>query len=242
MRNMAKGFLGAAMVIAVVALLGGYAYAQSAPIPLMAEIPNTTDYALMELKITTDCTEQVTEVISGTTLTATTKKYTNTEKDIIELLGNHTDTCVAGGAFPTKINKAKLYYQYGVSGFVVKVSDGTSSADISQTCMSISPSVPIYSGTEDVAVGTRSAKFSMVFEMTMEISIPGTATEDGWVMTLTGSAKENLKLPKLNAKGKQTLTDSWSFIGHGLGTAYDLTTAKGVFCTATANGHGSFKR
>ena len=243
MRTMVKGFLGAAMMIAMVASLGGYVYAQPLrPVPLMAEIPNTTDWALMELKINAQCAEQETEVITGTTLIATTAEYTNTEKDIIELLSKHTDACVARGAFPAHPNKARLYYQFSAPGFVVKVSDGTSTADISESCMAIIPRPPVYMGSENVDAAISSAKFSLVFEMSITINITGTASENGWVMTLTGAGKEKLNLPKLNAKGKQTLTDSWSFVGHGLGTAYALTTPKTVFCTATAQGRGTFKR
>jgi hypothetical protein len=240
MRRTLKGFLGMLTVITLVALAGGYVYAQM-PSPLAAQIPNTADYALMNLKMNLQCTEQETTSIVGTTITTTTKKYNIHEKDIIEILSGHP-SCVTGGALPADANKAKLYYQYDGGYLVVKVSDGTSTADISHTCMSLGQASPvIWTGSEDLAPTTNTAKFTMLFDVGINVHIPGTASADGLVLEFRGAAKENLNLPKLN-KGKQTLTDSWNASGSGFGAAYTLTVDKPVYCTGTAQANGNYKR
>lgn len=242
MNTLVKGFLGVVAVIAAVASLGGYGYAQAVPTPLIARMPNTNNYALMNLKINAQCTQQMTDVIAGTIRTATTKKSTYTERDIIELMSRHTSACVASGTFPSDIGRAKLYYQYTGSGFAVRVSDGFSVADVSP-CMGVGmAAAAVYAGTEDAITTTNSVKFSMMYNNAIGVFVNGTASADGFNIILSGFTKENINLPKLNSRGQQTLTDSWTLTGQGVGTAYALTVPYRVHCTATVHGNGSLKR
>jgi hypothetical protein len=242
MRRTLKGFLGMLMVIGLMALAGGYVYAQPVP-PLRAHVPDTDDYALMNLKMNLQCTEQETIEVNPTTITGTTKKYNINEKDIIELLSWHPE-CVASGTFPTDIKKARLYYQYtSGSGLVAKVANDTSTADITNTCMALGQASPAaFAGSENLITTTNSAKLTWLVDVRVTIDVPGTASADGLVLQFTGPAKENLNLPKLN-KGKQTLTDSWNASGSGFGLARILNTStKPVYCTGTVQANGNFKR
>ena len=199
----------------------------------------------MNLKMNLQCMEQETFVVTGTTVTGTTNNRSINEKDIIAMLSGHPECVVAdSGSFPADPSKAKLQYQYSGIDFVVKVSDGTSTADISSSCMSVAVAGAgdyIYTGSQDTITTTNTAKFTMYFESLIHINITGTATTDGLFGYFFGATKENLNLQKLN-KGKQTLTDSWNSRLEGYGLAFIHTTPKPAYCTGTAQANGSKKR
>jgi hypothetical protein len=234
MRQTVKGFFGILTVIALVAFAGGFVYAQ-APVPLVAHNPGITNtataYATMTVTINQQCTDQET----STATAFTTKKTAITDKNIMTFLHTEQLTCTASGTWPTDLNKAKLQYQFDGADFVVKVSDGTSTAIISDTCFTIAAvGNAVWAGTQDLTTTVNSIKAQGLYDMDITIAIPTQLT-----VTLAGIGKESLNLPKLpKNKTTQTLSDNWTFSGGGAGTIG----AKNVVCTGTAKGKGSLKR
>ena len=184
-------------VIALVAVAGGYVYAQ--PAPLVAHNPGITvtasAYATMTMKINQQCTDQ--ETSSATAFT--TKKAPITEKDIITFLHTEQVTCTAATTFPD-VAKASLQYQFDGTAFVIKVSDGAHTANISSTCLSIAAvGNAVWAGTQDLSATVNSAKAQGTYDMDIAINIPTQL-----VVTLAGIAKEESEFTEASEKRHQT--------------------------------------
>ena len=226
MKTILTVFVGILALIGLVALDGGFLYAQPQPSPAIgpgqALIPGKTAGAFMKIRISQQCTEQDPPSNVGSAYTYKTETWRFSEKDVINLLSS--GKCTSSGAFPSDLTKAGLYYRYDGSAYRVFVSSNTSdianTAEITPACISLifpTHEFATWAGTENLDAGINQRKVSGLYEIEVKLSIPPSAAMEGLVFQFVGTAKENLNLPKLNRKGKQTLTDSIDFSGESPG-------------------------